>query len=172
MSKAKGKEFEGEIGQSLRAMKKTLPLDYRNSNTPSPMNDHQVWVNGFGFLLEEKECHADSLTFRAITDEERKNFNSLAGAKTPGWVIVKWISGNKSRCFACTWEQWLALEKQYGFNHEAARNPAGSGSFPLVPDSARPACFIELERVQRRDFMGHSLGKHWDLTPLFAGALC
>ena len=45
----------------------------------------------------------------------------------------------------------------------------GSASFPVRPDWERPGCLIELQRVSRRDLDGHSLGKHWDLSPILKG---
>lgn len=165
--KTAGKTFESEIGHSLKALSKSIDLSYRNSNLPMPMCDHMVWYAGQAYLLEEKEVHSDTLSFRAITPEERKNMNAIIHAGCEGWVLIKWIGGNTSRCFAISWQDWLELEENLGFDPDAKRNKPGSASFALVPDSARPGAFIELARVDRKDPDGHSLGRHWDLSRLF-----
>lgn len=170
MSKTAGKEFETEVGQSLRALAKATGLAYRNSNQPIPMCDYLAWTGGCGYLIEAKEIHSDTISFRAITDQERKNLNVITQAGGgEAWVLIKWIGGNASRCFAYSWPDWLELEQAYGFDPKAKRNKPGSGSFPLVPDSARPGAYIELARVERLDPDGHSLGRHWDLSRLFGG---
>lgn len=170
MQKPKGKNFEAEISYSLKALAGSrLPITYRNSNLPLPMCDHQVWYAGRGYLLEEKETHKDTFSFSAITDLERKAMESITRANCEGWVILKWVGPNHSRAFACLWTDWLEMEHGFGYDPTALRNKRGSGSFALVPDEHRPGFFIELERVERKDCMGNSLGKHWDLSPLFVG---
>lgn len=169
MAKPQGKDFESECGHSLRALAKTMNLSSRNSNLPMPMCDHQVFYDGRFYLLEEKEVHSDSISFRAITDKERENMEAITKANCEGWVLIKWIGGNVSRCFACLWIDWLELESGFGFDKNAKRCKPGTGSFPLVPDDERPGVFIELLRVDRKDCDGHQLGRHWDLAPLFTG---
>lgn len=167
----RGKKFEEEIGHSLKALSKSVPaFAYRNSNLPLPICDHLVWHNGLTYLLEEKETHSNSFSFGAITDKERKNLDDIIRAGGGSWVLIKWISGNKSRVFASRWLEWLTLECCCGYDPEAKRQKRGSGSFTLE-DHDRPRNFVELDKVDRKDFAGHSLGRHWDLSPLFLEVL-
>lgn len=165
-TKKPGKGFENEVGHSLKALTKCSNLRHINSNNPLPMCDHMVWVDGRFVLLEEKETHSDTMSFRCITDSERKYMEWVTDAGCEGWVLIKWID-RLARAFAIQWTDWLDLEHGFGFDPQAKRNKPGSGSFSLQ-DEFRPGCFIELHRVDRKDLDGNSLGKHWDLSPVFS----
>jgi hypothetical protein len=164
-----GKSFESEITASLRALSKTVAVAYQNSNEPIAVCDHIVWINGTSILLEEKELRADRFPFSRISDAERKHMDGVTRAGCGATILIKHITPLDVRVFACGWPQWKALEHSYRYVHGAAKQARGSASFPVRPDWERPECLIELQRVSRRDLDGHSLGKHWDLSPILEG---
>lgn len=164
-----GKSFESEITASLRALSKDVAVAYQNSNAPVAVCDHIVWIGGTSILLEGKELRADRFPFARITDAERKHMDGVTRAGCKAVILIKHITSAAVRVFACGWPQWKALESAFGYVHGAAKQARGSASFPVRPDWERPECLIELQRVSRRDMDGHSLGKHWDLSPILEG---
>lgn len=181
MKISSGKSFESEITASLRALSKTVAVAYQNSNAPIAVCDHIVWINGTSFLLEEKELRADRFPFSRISDAERKHMDGVIRAGCGAVILIKHITPQSVRVFACSWPQWQKLEAACGYDHgdgshakeenARLRRPRGSASFPVAPDWERPECLIELHRVSRRDLDGHALGKHWDLSPILEGLL-
>lgn len=169
MKASSGKSFESEITASLRALSKTVAVAYQNSNAPIAVCDHIVWISGTSILLEEKELRADRFQFSRISDAERKHIDGVTRAGCGATILIKHITPLDVRVFACGWPQWKALEAACGYAHGAAKQARGSASFPIRPDWERPECLIELHRVSRRDLDGHSLGKHWDLSPILKG---
>jgi len=162
-----GKSFESEISASLRAMSKTVAMAYQNSNMPAPVCDHIVWINGTSYLLEEKELRTNRFPFSRITDAERKHAEGVTRAGCRAVVLIKHITTSAVRVFACEWSDWLKMEQGWGYVHGAEKQARGSASFPVVPAYERPAFLIELQRVTRTGPDGYSLGKHWDLSPVF-----
>jgi hypothetical protein len=59
------------------------------------------------------------------------------------------------------------MEHGWGYVHGAEKQARGSASVPVVPAYERPVFLVELQRVTRTGPDGHSLGKHWDLSPVF-----
>lgn len=147
--KCPGKKFEDEVRDALKLDKS---IAHESGNTERAICDRIACYRGQSFIFEAKTTREPRIGFDQITPSERSILDSWDNAGAICAIVVKHIHGNKSRAWVCEWYRWKALEAHLGRK-----------SIPLR-DRDRPADFVELKRVERRDPFGGYLGRVWNLV--------